>query len=452
VSNIDVAKGLVEERNRAWDEAKAILSKGEEPTPEERAKVETINGHLDVLDTRIKDILEGEKRARETDDAYNTLAGKKTETRGGNPLNEEFRSMLKGISGQEPSESRRDNIVDVGPRGKHESRMLALLEDGGDAGYGVHPHDAQAVIRQIRDEQRALTEGNLSSAANAGYTVPVDFYDRLLAFLVQVSGIMQTGPTIMHTPGGEIIQIPVVSAHPAPAGSGISAEGAAIASGDPSFTQQTLSSVKFGWFGQVSRELLDDTGIDLLGYLAMAAGRAVGNDLGNALINGGGVSGSLLSGTGSVNTYVTGTATSTSGVPGYKDLVALQYSVIAPYRQSRSAYWLMQDQTVGQLRQIVDTVGRPIWEPSTVLGSPDLLLGKPLVADPYMPAVALSAVAPIVFGDFSQFVIRLIGGVRFERSDDFAFQNDLVSFRALTRADGRLTDQHALAALKCSPS
>ena len=451
MSNIDVAKGLVEERNRAWDEAKAILSKGEEPTPEERTKVETINGQLDSLDQRIKDILEGEKRSRETDEAFNTFAGKKTETRKGAPGNEEFRNMLKGIAGAEAPESIRERIVNVGPEHKYQSRMLGLLEDGGQAGFGgVTPWDAQQAIRKIRDEQRALTEGNLAAAANAGYTVPVDFYDRLLAYLIQVSGIMQTGPTIMHTPGGEIIQIPVVSAHPAPAGSGISAEGAAIASGDPSFAQQTLSSVKFGWFGQVSRELLDDTGIDLLGYLAMAAGRAVGNDLGNALINGGGVSGSLLSGTGSVNTYVTGTVTGTSGVPGYKDLVNLQYSVIAPYRQSRSAYWLMQDQTVGQLRNIVDTVGRPVWEPSVVLGSPDLLLGKPLVADPYMPTAALSATAPIVFGDFSQFVIRLIGGVRFERSDDFAFQNDLVSFRALTRADGRLTDQHALAALKCS--
>jgi HK97 family phage major capsid protein len=450
MSDMDVAKGLVEERNRAWEEAKEILSKGSEPTAEERTKVENINTKLDEYDSRIKTILDGEKRARETDEAYNTFAGKKTEVRGGGELNTEFRAMLKSIAAQEAPESIRDRIVTVGPTHKHESRMLALLEDGGSAGFGVHPRDAQDVVRKIRDEQRALTEGNLAAAANAGYTVPVDFYDRLLAFLVQVSGIMQTGPTIMHTPGGEIIQIPVVSAHPAPAGSGISAEGAAIASGDPSFAQQTLSSVKFGWFGQVSRELLDDTGIDLLGYLAMAAGRAVGNDLGNALINGGGVSGSLLSGTGSVNSYTTGTATGTSGVPGYKDLVALQYSVIAPYRQSRSAYWLMQDQSVGQLRQIVDTVGRPIWEPSTVLGSPDLLLGKPLVADPYMPAIALSATAPIVFGDFAQFVIRLIGGVRFERSDDFAFQNDLVSFRALTRADGRLTDQHAVAALKCS--
>jgi len=59
------------------------------------------------------------------------------------------------------------------------------------------------------------------------------------------------------------------------------------------------------------------------------------------------------------------------------------------------------------------------------------------VADPFMPAVAGSAKS-VVFGDFSQYFIRMVGGVRFERSDDFAFSTDLVSFRAIIRADGNL--------------
>ncbi len=36
---------------------------------------------------------------------------------------------------------------------------------------------------------------------------------------------------------------------------------------------------------------------------------------------------------------------------------------------------------------------------------------------------------------------RLAGGVRFERSDEFAFQNDLVTFRCIIRGDGVLMDQ-----------
>jgi HK97 family phage major capsid protein len=96
-------------------------------------------------------------------------------------------------------------------------------------------------------------------------------------------------------------------------------------------------------------------------------------------------------------------------------------------------------------------VGRPIWEPSAVLGSPDLLLGKPLVADPFMPALAVSS-NPICFGDFSQFFVRLVGGVRFERSDDFAFGSDLVTFRAILRGDGTLVDQTGAIKSYRSPS
>jgi len=120
--------------------------------------------------------------------------------------------------------------------------------------------------------------------------------------------------------------------------------------------------------------------------------------------------------------------------------VNLEYSVIAPYRQSRSCYWLTTDKAVGGFRLLLDSQNRPIWEPSVVLGSPDLLLGKPLVADPFVPAVATSAKS-VFFGDFAQYVVRLVGPVRFERSDDFAFQTDLVSFRAVIRGDGSLIDR-----------
>jgi len=105
------------------------------------------------------------------------------------------------------------------------------------------------------------------------------------------------------------------------------------------------------------------------------------------------------------------------------------------------------DKTVAVLRKLTDTVGRPVWEPSTVLGSPDLLLGKPIVADPYVQSVATGNFS-LFFGDFAQFFVRLVGGIRFERSDDFKFDTDLISFRCLLRGDGTLVDTTAIKAFK----
>ena len=67
-------------------------------------------------------------------------------------------------------------------------------------------------------------------------------------------------------------------------------------------------------------------------------------------------------------------------------------------------------------------------------------LGKPVVIEPNIAATALSAKS-VLFGDMSAYFVRLAGGVRFERSDEFAFQNDLVTFRAILRGDGILGDQ-----------
>ena len=272
--------------------------------------------------------------------------------------------------------------------------------------------------------------------ASGGDVVPTDFYDTLIAHLIEVSGIMQSGPTVLNTAGGESLQIPKTTQHSLAASA---AQAGTIPTSDPNFGLITLSAYKYGILIQVARELIDDSGVDLLGYLAMQCGRAIGNKFGSDLVTGVGTTqpNGLLN---LATVGVTGTTTGVSGAPTYANLVDLEYSVIAPYRQSRSCYWIAADKTIGGFRKIVDANSRPVWEPSMVLGSPDLLLGKPLVADPFMPAVATGA-HPVSFGDMSTFFVRLVGGVRFERSDDYLFNEDLVAFRCLLRGDGTLVDQ-----------
>ena len=66
-------------------------------------------------------------------------------------------------------------------------------------------------------------------------------------------------------------------------------------------------------------------------------------------------------------------------------------------------------------------------------------MGRPVIIDPNMADPALSAKS-VAFGDFSAYAIRDARGIRFERSDDFAFDTDLVSFRAILRTDGATID------------
>jgi HK97 family phage major capsid protein len=67
------------------------------------------------------------------------------------------------------------------------------------------------------------------------------------------------------------------------------------------------------------------------------------------------------------------------------------------------------------------------------------MVGKPAYIDPFVPQMGASAKS-VLFGDWSRYFVRMVNGIRFERSDDFAFDEDLVSFRALLRADAALID------------
>lgn len=394
-----VVEKLRERRGKVWEEAKALADHAADEnrafTAEEQGKWDALNEELDKLDTRIKSALDTEKRAKETDELFNSIRGTKPEpsnpqTRAREERNSELRSFLLGQTGR---------VFDVMPKG---------------------PID-----------YRTLTKG---SATAGGNTVPTSFYERLVAHLIEVSAIMQAGATILNTNSGESIQVPKTTSHSTAA---IVTEGSAIGASDPAFGQITLGAYKYGTLIQVSRELLEDTGVDLEGYLAMQAGRALGNAFGAHAVTGDGSSKPR-----GVVTDATLGVTGGAGVGGAftsDNLIDLFYSVIAPYRASQSTKWIMRDSSVAVARKLKDTTGQYIWQPGLTADAPDTILGKQVLTDPNVAAVATSAKS-VLFGDFSQFFIRLAGGVRFERSDDYAFNTDLVTFRALLRADSALVD------------
>lgn len=394
-----VVERLRERRNRVWEEAKTLADSAADEnrafSAEEQGKWDALNEELDALDTRIKSALDTEKRARDTDDLFNNIRGAKPEgktpeQRQTDDRQAELRSFLRGEKGR---------TFDVLPAGPIDYRVLSKLT----AGAGAN-------------------------------TVPTSFYERLMAHMIEVSAIMQAGATILNTNSGESIQVPKTTSHST---AGIVTEGGAISASDPAFGQLTLGAYKYGTLIQVSRELLDDTGVDLEGYLSMQAGRALGNAFGAH----------AMTGTGSsqprgVVTDATLGVTGGAGVVGAftsDNLIDLFYSVISPYRASGSTKWIMKDSTVAVARKLKDTTGQYIWQPGLTADAPDTILGKQVLTDPNVAATALAAKS-VLFGDFSQFFIRLAGGVRFERSDDYAFNTDLVTFRALLRADSALVD------------
>jgi len=401
----DMLNKLDARRKNVWEQMKGLADTAADEnrsfTAEEQGSWDVMNEELDKLDARMKSAMETEKRAQEAEKMFEGLRGKPE----GNGPEDEQRSQS--------SEELRKFFLGEGPRA-----------------FDLKPSKVN-----FRDLSK-LTAG---AGAN---TVPTDFYGRLVAHLIETSAVLQSGATILNTAGGEVIQVPKTTAH---SSASIVTETAAIGESDPAFGQVSLGAFKYGTMIQVSRELLTDTGVDLEGYLAMQAGRALGNAFGAHAITGDGSSKPR----GVVTDATVGKTGLTGDGGGFGDqsvagegadqLIDLFHSVIAPYRMSQACRWMMNDTTAGVIRKIKTTDGQYIWQPSMIAGQPDTILGKPVLTDPNVASVGLSAKS-VIFGDFSQYFVRLAGGIRFERSDEFAFGNDLVTFRALMRADAALVD------------
>jgi HK97 family phage major capsid protein len=378
-------------RQQAWNEISAIsdaaASEGRDFSAEEEGSWVKGNAHLASLDERISVVLDHEKRNADLEAALG---------RYGTP--------------EAPAAPAAVSIED-------ELRALGRGE-------------LRSVV--VPAERRDLTKGTSTAG---GDTVPTSFYGQVWEHMIESSAILQAGATVINTAAGENLEIPVTTAHSSGA---LIAEGGSLTESDPAFVKRTLGAYKYGLSIQASSELVADTGFDLLGYLARQAGRAVGNAMGTHLITGSGSSqpSGIVTG---ASTGVTGSA-SVSGAFTADNLIDLYFSVIAPYRNSTSCAWIMRDATLASVRKLKDSQNQYLWQPSLIVGQPDTLLGKPVFTDPNVAAVALSAKS-VIFGDISAYYARIAGGIRFERSDDFAFGTDLVTFRAIVRGDGTLADR-----------
>lgn len=129
-----------------------------------------------------------------------------------------------------------------------------------------------------------------------------------------------------------------------------------------------------------------------------------------------------------------GTVTAT-----FDNVLDLIHSVDPVYRPGSS--FMFHDTTLQTLRKIKDSTGRYLWQAqdSGVAGSPmaDTIWGYPVVINQDMPVMAANALS-IVYGDFSNYVIRDVLGIQLtvlrERYADYL----QVGYLAFCRTDGRL--------------
>lgn len=286
-----------------------------------------------------------------------------------------------------------------------------------------------------------------------GATVPTTLVETLYQKLFDDSAVLQAGPTVLRTNSGESMKLPrLTSLVVTPGGSTFTqtmakvAEAGPIIEGEPRFDQVQLDAYKYAQYTQVSRELVEDGVLDIEALLGQVLGRNLSNFIGYDLTLGTGTGEprgvrTLVPAGNKVNTAAGG-LWDTTDFDKFFDVIG---KVKAGYR--RNAKWLVNDSAAFSLRKL--KMGSVYaWEPNLqTAGAPDTFLGYPLLTDPNIPVPAASAGVTALFGDFSAYYVRMVKDVRIEWSMEFAWVNDLLSVKAVMRADGDAIDDDAFAGL-----
>jgi HK97 family phage major capsid protein len=73
------------------------------------------------------------------------------------------------------------------------------------------------------------------------------------------------------------------------------------------------------------------------------------------------------------------------------------------------------------------------------VGYPDNFAGYDVVENPALPALGTGVAGSVLFGHMPSYKVRMAGGLQVATSTDYAFNQDLVTYRVTMRVDGNLT-------------
>jgi HK97 family phage major capsid protein len=242
-----------------------------------------------------------------------------------------------------------------------------------------------------------------------------------------------------------VMQIPVLDQTGAPAAGTSSYYGGAIAKwteeasekeeSQPDFRQVELVAHKLVVYTEASDELMADSAIPLESLLQQLFRSVVLNEEEWAFVNGTGAGQPL--GVVTANT-ATGTgptivvARTAAGAIGIGDI----FNMVSAF-QGRSPIWIAHQNTMPQILGLNGPAGNPsyVWIGNGRDAMPTTLMGYPIFF--VENAQPLGTSGDLILADLSKYVIGDRQMVTIDASKHYRFRNDLTSWRAVHRVDGR---------------
>lgn len=139
----------------------------------------------------------------------------------------------------------------------------------------------------------------------------------------------------------------------------------------------------------------------------------------------------------------------------YEDVLACVTNLPVGLLQRGNAKWLFNPTILAKLLLIKGSDGRPIF--NTPLEAPSYgglgtIFGFPVVTSPVCPSTDSAGNRVGAFGDFMAEAVRIRRGMTFDRSEQWAFDTDEITFRGTARAGARVKAATAFQVLKLAAS
>lgn len=400
---------LMERRASAWAEMQELLNRadteGRDLTAEERQTFDRQEGEVRQLDEDIDrherlNVLHRDGGV-ESDDVVTRGGGQPT---GDQPdlYGEAFTAFVRGGMGDISAEQR--------------SALQAGFVSG----------------QELRAQGVATTTAG-------GYTVPPEWRNRIVEAMVAYTPIR---------PYAEVITTDTGANLPWPTSDDTANEGAILAEN----TQVTEQDLTFGQASidaymytskmvRVSLQLLQDTGIDLPGFIGRKLGERIGRVHARHFTVGTGTAQpqGVVTGAGVGKTGATGQTTTVT----WDDLIDLEHSIDPAYRNDNAIY-MFHDLSLAKLRKVKDADGRYLWQPSVQPGVASTINGHRYVVNNYMAQMAANA-RSVLFGDLRRgYLIRDVRDIQMLRLNERYADFLQAGFLAFARADGKVQDAAAV--------
>ena len=360
-------------------------------------------------------------------------------------------NFLNEIEAIDAEIARENRVAQVaGERAEHEVAMNAATRTGGGAtdeaaalravlGGGLSAltqEQRNAMMARVNPDIRAAM--STTTGSEGGYTVATEFSRSLIQAMKAEFAVRSVAGAIQTSTGAQML---FPTADSTAEEGEIVGQNVAVSAGETTFGQASMDVYKYSSKSiALPFELLQDSMFDIEAYIQTLLRLRLGRIQNRHHTVG--------TGSSQPRGVVTAAGAGKVGASGqvaavtYDDLVDLEHSVDPYYRPA--GRFMLHDDTLRAIRKIKDSNARPIFVPGYEQGNPggapDRLLGRQIVINQNMAAMAANAKS-ILFGDFGKYLVRDVMDVTLFRMTDSAYTlKGQVGFVAFCRSGGNMVD------------